>query len=548
MRYKYKLSFSVLMISSCLVQVASAVESKGLKRVEHLGNGVEVPKGSALISRIVSNNVKIEDGGVEIVENGATSIGSTIKKGGMQIVTRGGNAINAKILGGKQFVHEEANLDLTSVERKSTAYNTTVSGEGGAVGQQNVYDGAWVWKTKVGNNGEQNLYAAQRQEGGKSMDTEVSGDGRQHVLAHGGAYNTNLKGKAVQVVYPRGFVDTLTIMDSAKSWLHIGVQAVVGEVRVNSGGELYLFAGDKTNHITKKNIPIKGRADETIFEIGERKIGEKPQIEIEDLGGNGGTVIFTSIPYDPRHISLHVEKLSGDLHFRFNISATWDASDYLTIGEGAGNHKISIADSGHEITGFLSQENSFVTEIPLATDRSQNGGANFTLEDFFGKEITTVDGGTYQYQLLKRERCANSSGNSATWYLGRVSKDKERSNNEVQCVSKKTKVPVALSAGSSTSSQKGASSRRKSNNSGGSNKPPAKLRPPRHLREGQNVSSVSVSSTQAQQVIEVSGSLASPYLPNVKQQTVSAVSSQSSADQTMLRPSTQDQSSPQVSE
>ncbi|WP_375617075.1 pertactin-like passenger domain-containing protein, partial [Bartonella sp. AP58NXGY] len=88
-----------------------------------------------------------------------------------------------------------------------------------------------------------------------------------------------------------------------------------------------------------------------------------------------------------------VENLSGNLHFRFNVTATWDASDYLLIDEGTGNHKIRVADFGREITGPLSQRNSFVTELPLITDKSPDGGANFTLTDLLGKDITAVDGG-----------------------------------------------------------------------------------------------------------------------------------------------------------
>ncbi len=501
------------MISSCLLQSASVVESRNrvLTRATHVENREEEEKKLEQIASFFKNNITIEYGDVELVENGETSVGSTIKKGGMQIVTRAGIAMNAKILGGQQFIHEEPNIDLTSVERKSSAYNSTVTGDGGTVGQQNVYDGAWVWYTKVRDNGEQNLYAGQRKGGGKSMYAEVSGNGRQHVLALGESVKTTLKDQAIQVVYPRGIVDTLTITDSAKSWFHVGIQNVVGEVRVKGGGELYLFAGDRTNHTTKKKIPIEGRVDETIFEVGERNMGEKPQIEIEDLGGNGGTVIFSSIPYDPRHISLHVKKLSGDLHFRFNISATGNSSDYLLIDEGAGNHKISVADSGREITGSLSQKNSLVTGINLITDRSHNGGANFTLADLSGMDITAVDGGTYQYRLLKRDRCADSSGSATIWYLGRASEGTTRSNTEVQCVNKKTKVPLALS-------DQGASSRGKNT---GSRKPttkqPAKSRPPRHLREAQNVSNIS----------EFSHSL---------------------ADQMTLRTSTQEQPSPQLSE
>ncbi len=530
------------MISSCLVQSASAVESRNrvLTRATHVVNREEEEKKIALISSFFRNNTILKDGDVELVDNGKTSVESTIKKGGMQIVTRAGIAMNAKILGGQQFIHEEPYIDLTSVERKSSAYNSTVTGDGGTVGQQNVYDGAWGWYTKVGDNGEQNLYAGQRKEGGKSMYAEVSGNGRQHVLALGESYATNLKDHAIQVVYPEGFVDGLTVNNFAKSWFHVGVQEVLGEIRINDHGELYLFAGDRTNHTTKKKIPIEERVDETIFEVGERNIGEKPQIEIEDLGGQDGTVIFTSIPYDPRHISLHVEKLSGNLHFRFNISATGDSSDYLSIDEGAGNHKISVADSGREITGLLSQRNSLVTGINLITDRSHNGGANFTLADLSGKDITTVDGGAYQYQLLKRDRCADSSGSATIWYLGRASEGTTRSNTEAQCVNKKTKVPLALS-------DQGASSRGKNS---GSRKPttkqPAKPRSPRHLRGAQNVSSGSVSPSQENQTLVVLPPSAL-HFSDEKQQAAVSESSQSLADQMILRPVHKDHPSPQLS-
>ncbi|WP_375611250.1 MULTISPECIES: BafA family autotransporter [unclassified Bartonella] len=551
MRYRYKLSFSVLMISSCLVQSASAVESRNrvLTRATHVVNREEEEKKIALMSNFFRNNTILKDGDVELVDNGKSSVGSNIKKGGMQIVVRGGTAINAEVRGGKQFIHEEPNIDLTRVLRRSSAYNSTVTGVDGAIGQQNVYDGGGAWYAKVGNDGEQNIYAGQRKEGGRAMFTEVSGNGRQHVLALGESVKTTLKDQAIQVVYPMGFVDTLTITDFAKSWFHVGVQEVVGEVRINGGGELYLFAGDRTNHITKKKIPIEESVDEIIFEVGERKIGEKPQIKIKDLGGQGGTVIFSSIPYDPRHISLYVERLSGDLHFRFNISATWDASDYLLIGEGSGNHKINIADSGREITGPLSQRNSLVTELPLITDRSHNGGANFTLADLLGKDITAVDGGTYQYRLVKRGRCADSSGSATIWYLSRASGDTEGSNSEVECVNKKAKIPLALSADTGIQSDQGASSEGK--NTGPrplTKKQPSKPRPPRHLRGAQNVSSVSVSPSQENQTLVAFPLSGLHPFSDEKQQTAVSTSSQSLADQMTLRPVHKEQPFPQLSE
>ncbi|MBX4336190.1 BafA family autotransporter [Bartonella raoultii] len=542
MQKKCKLSFPILMISSSLIQAASAAESKNesLTNMSSVANGGKVPKGSALIMTILpSSNIEIENGGVEIVDNGRTSMRATVQKGGMQIVTRGGTAIDTKVFGGKQFIYEEKDLDLRSVDRKSSTYNTIVSGSGGAVGQQNVSDDAIAWSTKVGEDGEQNLYAGLRKGGGKAMQAEVSGNGRQHVLALGESLATTLKENATQVVYPEGFVDSLTITGFASSWLYAGVKKVVGEVKVNDKGRLYLFAGDVTNQITKENISVTGRADETIFLVGERNKNEKPQIEIEHLGGEGGTVIFTSTPYDPRHISLHVDELSGNLHFRFNINVMGNYnSDYLLIDNGAGNHKISVADSGAEITGPLVQKNGRTTEIPLIIDKSQNEGANFTLADLSGKNITAVDGGAYQYLLYKRERCADSSGSATIWYLGRSSGNTEHSNSPSQCTNKKQKIPMLLrdsymSAGTDDASGRG--NRKKK-------QPKPKERPPRHLKEAQHISNTSTS--EEGQVIKPSHLADGSQRSDGHEPTVVSTEASLIAAQMVARPLRKEHSSP----
>ncbi|EJF81888.1 BafA family autotransporter [Bartonella doshiae] len=520
MRHKCKFSFSVLMIGNCFIQVASAVEKRNeaLIRLEQPDNKKNVLKGTALITTLLSSNITIEDGGVEIVENGKSSVGATVQKGAMQIITRGGIAMNTKISGGKQFVHEESSIldlqiDSQSMRKLSSAYDATVSGSNGIIGQQNVYNGVWVWNTKVGSGGEQNLYAVNKQKGGSAMETVVSGDGRQHVLAGGGAYATTLKDNAIQVVYPRGFVDGLTIQDVAKSFLHVGVEEVVGEVRVNGNGSLYLFAGDVTDHITKEKFSVEGRSDEVLFFVGERDTKHKPQIKIEGLGGEGGNVFFTSIPYDPRHISLSIERLTGSLHFHFNINTMGDYnSDYLLIDDGSGNHTVSVDDSGIELTSPISQKNGLATEINLVTDRSSNGGANFTLANKSGKSIETFDGGTYIYRLCYRDRHADSSGGYTVWYLG-MSEKTGCSATPSQRSSKKPKVSTLASFSSnnwnlqsqreSSSSQKQASSRQRSS-SAGKNQQDPKKRLPRHLREVP-VSALSASSSSENQIMSLSG-------------------------------------------
>ncbi|WP_208441103.1 BafA family autotransporter [Bartonella raoultii] len=550
MQNKHKLSFSVLMISTCLVQSTGAAERRNgeLTNMDSVGNGGTVPKGSALITTLVSSNIKIEDGAVEVVDNGRTSMGATVKKGGMQIVTRGGTAMNTRIEGGQQFVHEETDFNFTSSAKPSSAYDATVTGNNGRVGQQNIYDGATSWKTKVGDNGEQNLYTANKHKGGMSMNAEVSGNGRQHVLALGESYNTTLKGRATQVVYPNGFVDSLTIMDSARSWFYSGLQKVVGEVKVNGGGKLYLFAGDRTNHTAKKTIHVQKRPDETIFEVGERNTGEKPQIEIESLSGNDGTVIFTSIPYDPRHISLYVERLSGSLRFKFNINGSdVHNGDYLLVEDGEGNHRISVTDSGREITNSLSQKSGLMSEINLITDRS--GGANFTLVNSSGISTQTVDGGTYIYGLYKRERCAGSSGDSVIWYLGMGTENAGSSSTGVQCAKKKPKLPMSLLVSSTdtgtgtheeSSSQRSGSRPRKANNKQGSNP-----RPPRHLKDAQSNSGLSVSSSSENPSSVDLSPAGHPHPFDEQQQASVSADASLTTDQMVLRSSNQAQSAVQ---
>ncbi|WP_208439136.1 BafA family autotransporter [Bartonella quintana] len=555
MRHKCKLSFSVLMISYCFVQVTSAGKSRnaGLARLTSIVGGEKVPKGSALIteSLIPSNNITISDGSVEIIDNGKVSMGATVEKGGKQIVTRGATAIGTKILGGKQLVFEdESFVDLENLKKRSSAYNATVSGGGGGVGQQNVYDGAMVWKTTVTRGGEQNLYIGPRKEGGIAEGTIVSGNGRQHILEEGRATNTTLNDEAVQVAYPGGVVDGLTINGHASAWLHVGTE-VTGEIKVNGTGYLYLYAGDRTDHTTKEKLSVTGRSDETLFLVGERNNTDN-QINMESLSGNGGTVSFSSIPYDPRHISLHVEKLSGNLNFHFNISGS--NSDYLWIDSGAGNHKINVADSGVEITGHRLQKNGII-EINLVTDRS--GGADFTLIDRSGKKIEAFDGGTYMYGLYKRERSANFSGDSTTWYLGKETAG--RSGASSLPVDRKPKTRVALATSSndaSTGSQShwdSSSSRRTGSNpqtaNGAQNLTQTpKKRSPRHLREAQHPPVSPIISSPEDPAFGAIRPAGDPHSYDEQQKPIVSAEAQSLAEQMIMRPSYQDQSSLQSSQ
>ncbi|WP_336294135.1 BafA family autotransporter [Bartonella sp. CB169] len=552
---KYKLSFSVLMVSGCLIQIANADETRS-RSLERIMNGNIVPKGSVLIGAVpfLRNNITISDGGAEIVENGKSSVNATVNKGGWQIVTRGGIAISSKILAGLQFVFEEGSfVSHEGYDRHSSAYDAIVSGVDGVVGQQNVYDGGKAWNTKIMQDGEQNLYAGHKKEGGKAEKTGIFRNGRQYVLAGGKSHDTTLNDQAIQVVYPRGIVDTLTVNDSASSWIHVGAEKVLGEVKVNDKGLLYLFAGDAKGHVTKEKLSVTGRSEEILFFVGEQDKKGNPHIEIEGLSGNGGTVSFSSIPYDPRHISLHVERLSGNLHFNFNIDTMGGYnSDYLLIGNGSGNHTISVTDSGVEITAPILQKSGFVTALNLITDRSQSEGAHFTLTNNVGEKIEAVDGGTYMYRLHKRERNADSSGDFTIWYLGMSTENSKRSETLPQRINKRSKV-MAFTALSSVdtgtrSKQRSSSSQKQGspyrNAPGGKNKnneQASKPRPPRHVREVQPVLVPSVASYLENQVINGSHPDDHHHPSEEKGNSAFFADAVSLADHTIMSPRYQDQ-------
>ncbi|WP_244548628.1 BafA family autotransporter [Bartonella sp. AR 15-3] len=260
--------------------------------------------------------------------------------------------------------------------------------------------------------GIQYLYKGKTGKGGFASNTEVSSNGKQLVLAGGEASGVTLKDKALQVVYPGGTVKGLTIQDQAQSWVHVG-GSLTGVTRVNGQGYLHFYAGDDISYITKEDITFKGRSAEKLFSVGARNGNRNSEIKIEDLGGDGGTISFSSVEYDRRHSKVHIEKLSGHLHFNFNISDVGEGSDRIFIKNGSGTHTISVADSGREITTFFSQSHGRVAEINLVIDTSKNGEASFTLANSAGESIRAIDGGAYMYTLQQRRK----SGNWKVWSL-----------------------------------------------------------------------------------------------------------------------------------
>ncbi|WP_375651545.1 BafA family autotransporter [Bartonella sp. LB28NMGDW] len=338
----------------------------------------------------------IQRGGTELIRTQGLSQDSTVKRGGKQKVEDGGKAEGAKIYGGEQFVSGKSNIKGGMV--RSSAYDTVVSGKSGVLGYQNVYDDGEVFSTKIMEGGVQNLFVEEDLDHYSSFafDTKIFSGGEQHVLAGGIAIGVLLQGNAFQAIDLGGYVKDLTIKDQAQSWLHSGA-TLEGNTMIHDSGRIYLYAGAEQSHTEVEKIVLNGK-DTTLYSIASKMDGESSLIE--DLSGDG-RVVFTSTVFNPHYSKLEVGNLSGNLHFRFNTNFAEQRGDYLLIKKGAGHHTISVIDSGVEMTNSLLQNQNLVLELDLIHD--QSGNAHFTLIDFLGEEIATVDNGVYMYALKKRD-------------------------------------------------------------------------------------------------------------------------------------------------
>nr|WP_208435310.1 BafA family autotransporter [Bartonella phoceensis] len=350
-----------------------------------------------------SKNSKIEHGGIESVYASkgkqGFSTNAVVKEGGQQSVGDGGKVEGTEIYGGEQLVFGEG--DVGGQIKGSSAYNTLIHGQGAMLGQQKIYDGGEVWNTKVMRDGVQEIAKKSQsaKNGGSAFDTQIFGGGKQRILRGGKAIGVTLNETAIQEIYADGFVKNLTMNDAAKSFIHAGA-TLEGEILVNHSGQLHLYAGNDQHRTTAEDIILNGR-DTKLYSITDEFDGKSSFIQ--KLSGEG-SVIFAFTGSDPYYSQLHVNNLSGSLHFAFNTTIAQNRGDYLVIENGKGSHTISVADSGVEIT------DPFSNKRDLIMDRS--GEAHFSLTDFSGEKIHAIDGGTYMYDLKQKK-----DENGKTWFL-----------------------------------------------------------------------------------------------------------------------------------
>ncbi|MBB4076104.1 outer membrane autotransporter protein [Bartonella fuyuanensis] len=349
-----------------------------------------------------SENSKIEYGGIENVQalNGKQgfSKNAVVKEGGQQSVGNGGKVEGTKIYGGEQLVFGEG--DVRGEVKGSSASHIVIYGQNETLGQQKIYDGGKVWNTKVMRGGIQEVGKnSQSANGAFAFDTEVFSGGKQRILKGGQAIGVTLNENAVQEIYTDGSVKDLTMNDVTKSWVKAGAR-LEGKTYVNHSGQINLYAGNDQHRTSVEDIILNGK-DTKLYSITDEFDGKSSLIQ--KLSGDGD-VIFAFTGSDPYYSQLHVNNLSGSLHFVFNTTIAHNRGDYLLVEKGAGNHTISVADSGVEIIDPFSKQRDLVTD--------QSGGAHFTLTDLKGEKINAIDGGTYMYSLKERE---NETGK--VWFL-----------------------------------------------------------------------------------------------------------------------------------
>ncbi|WP_375611248.1 MULTISPECIES: BafA family autotransporter [unclassified Bartonella] len=477
-----------------------------------------------------SKNTTIENGGVEIVGEQGISEFTIIYEDGKQRVEGGGTALRAEIYGGEQLVFGDGYVNGGIVG--SSAYNTILYGQGDTPGQQNVYDDGMAVGTKVMSGGIQTLAKwfpnddnFAEKAGGLAVNAEIFSEGVQRVLAGGEANTVILRTGGVQEVYAGGIVKNLTIEGNANSWISPGA-ILGGEIKVQDFGGLHLDAGDNGQQTIVENIELNGE-DAQLYSVA-RGFDDK-STRIQQLSGVG-KVIFTSSEDDLYYSQLYIDNLAGSLHFDLNVSLAEGKGDYLFIENGSGFHTISVVDSGIEIVDPSS------TELDLIFD--QSGGAHFTLRSFSGANVKTIDGGTYTYGLKQR---IDEGGGEKVWYLSAVFIDNVSFLNSLP--RSRSRSVRHLNQNQSVSSLSTIAA------------PQAHvIKLPRRRENCQNLrqkSQASVSPTVfslGSHVIEVLGSGSSHPLSDEKQQTAVSTSSQSLADQMILRPVHKEQPLPQFSE
>lgn len=327
-----------------------------------------------------SLNNTVNDGGKLYVYLDAQSKDTTINKGGIEYLQTRAQSFGSTVNGGRQ-----------SVMTGAIANNTTVNS-----GEQYVYNSG-IAKGTIVNAGEQSIW-----DNGQAFNTTVNG-GFQDILATGTATGVKLYNNGVQNIRANATAKDVEIHDNAISWI-AAEGKLLGSTQIYDQGQLQIVAAASGKEAVVESVTLNDASSSVFILAGKQDdLGS----HIGQLDGNGRIVFKTGTNEttgEATYAHLNIDELSGNQHFHFNTSIQDGRGDYLTIQKGSGQHQVSVADSGAEITS------PFDKNLDLITDVSK--GSEFELANISGLNINAVDGGTYMYELKNRE-----DANGQTWYL-----------------------------------------------------------------------------------------------------------------------------------
>ena len=350
------------------------------------GGTVYVSNAGATGSSGKSINNEVSNGGKLFVYENGFSSGTVINNDSYEYVQQAGVSDNAKINGGLQYVTSSG-----------VANGATVNSDG----MQYVYNSGAVNDTVINDGGTQYLFVNGSDStaiAGVAKNTTLNGTGAQIIQQGGMASVVTLNDSAVQTIHNNSSAENVTINDNAKSWLASGAK-MTGTTLVNDSGQLQLSTS-ATGGGSADDLILNG-VNSTLLIIANNS--DTDSATVGQLSGDGN-VRFYSPDSTPVYSRLNIDSLSGSLNFYFNASVEGGNGDYMTISQGIGNHNVSVADSGVEITepGHRS--------LDIITDAS--GGALFSLASLNGTQINAIDGGTYMYSLYDRD-----VSDGKIWYL-----------------------------------------------------------------------------------------------------------------------------------
>lgn len=238
-------------------------------------------------------------------------------------------------------------------------------------------------------------------QGGKSEGSIINQGGIEYVSTIGKSVGAIINSGA-QIIYNMGIAEDVTI-NSGYSWAQANGK-VLGQTNINNDGKLYLDAAYGTTGAYAESVNLNDKKSSLVVMAG---LNDTDYVQVDHLSGNGQVWFQTSKDQHTGETvfsNLNIKDLSGNQHFHFNTSIADGRGDYLTIQNGTGQHKVSVADSGAEITNPLDKNLDLITDV--------SKGADFELASISGLNINAVDGGTYLYELKNRD-----DANGQIWYL-----------------------------------------------------------------------------------------------------------------------------------